>query len=159
VIGAQTFDAAGQRWTLFLGNAAQCAIEEQYDRGFFGVVADAMPDVDPQTAYEVAQAMSTGAEMSPVAAVRVATALKSMRLSVLRDIAWHGLRRDHPQVSLSEVSTIIDDLGQQAFGEIVGRAIRAAQGKAEVGDHAAPGKPGTRASDRTGKRSSKSGAR
>ena len=158
MIGEQTFDAAGQRWTLFLGNAAQCAVEEHYGKGFFGVVADAIPDIDPETAFAIGTAMSTGKldGLSIAAVEKMQTAMKTVRLSVLRDLAWFGLRRHHPDVTLEDVSDIADDLGHEAFGDIIGKAIRAAQGKGD-GDDAAPGKPRTRASGRTGKPSSTNG--
>lgn len=158
MIGEQTFDAAGQRWTLFLGNDAQCAVEEHYNKGFFGVVADAIPDIDPETAFAIGTAMSSGKldGLSIAAVEKMQVAMRTMRLSVLRDLAWFGLREHHPDVTLRDVSRITDDLGHEAFGEIVGRAIRAAQGKGD-GDDAAPGKRGTRASGPTGTTSSANG--
>ena len=158
MLGEQVFDAIGQRWTLFLGNAAQCAVEEQYDKGFFAVVADAVPDIDPETAFAIATAMSTGtAEGLTLSSLeKMNSAMRRVRLSVLRDLAWHGLQKHHPQVTLAQISDITDDLGQEAFGELIGNAIRAAQGKGD-GEDAAPGKPGTRASGRTGRTSSASG--
>ncbi|WP_017978550.1 hypothetical protein [Sphingomonas melonis] len=159
MIGEQTFDAAGQRWTLFLGNAAQCDVEEHYGKGFFGVVADAIPDIDPETAFAIGTAMSTGNldGLSLAAIAKMQAAMKTVRLSVLRDLAWFGLRRHHPDVTLDDVSDIADDLGHEAFGDIIGKAIRAAQGKGDGDDDAALGKSPTRASGRTGKRSSASG--
>ncbi len=146
MIGEQTFDALGERFTLFLGNRAQCGIEEQYDRGFFAVVSDAMPNVDVATAMAVAQSMSTGEPLPPHIAERAATAMRGMRMSVLRDLAWHGLNRHHPDLTPDDVSDIIDDIGQEAFGEIIGRAVQAAQGKAkEAGTGDKPGKPVRRA--------------
>lgn len=158
MIGEQTFDAAGQRWTLFLGNAAQCAVEEHYGKGFFGVVADAIPDIDPETAFAIGTAMSTGKldGLSVAAIEKMQAAMKTVRLSVLRDLAWFGLRRHHPAITLDDVSDIADDLGHEAFGDIIGKAIRAAQGKGD-GDGAAPGKLRTRATSRTGKASSGNG--
>lgn len=158
MIGEQTFDAAGQRWTLFLGNAAQCAVEEHYGKGFFGVVADAIPDIDPETAFAIGTAMSTGKldGLSVAAIEKMQAAMKTVRLSVLRDLAWFGLRRHHPAITLDDVSDIADYLGHEAFGDIIGKAIRAAQGKGD-GDSAAPGKPRTRATSRTGKASSGNG--
>ncbi len=139
--GAIVFDAGGQRYTLFLGNAAQCAVEEQYDRGFFAVVADAMPGIDPQVAMAVARAMQTGAELPPALATKAQEGLRSLRLPVLRDLAWHGLRQHHPNITLAQVSGIADELGRDAFSEIIGRALRAAQGEAEeAGPAPAPGK-------------------
>lgn len=142
MIGEQTFDALGERFTLFLGNSAQCGIEEQYDRGFFAVVSDAMPDVDAATAMAVAQSMTTGETLPAPIAERAAAAMRGMRMSVLRDLAWHGLLRNHPMVTLRQVSDIIDDIGHEAFGEIIGKAIQAAQGKAkEASQDDKPGKP------------------
>lgn len=164
MLGAQTFDALGERWTLFLGNAAQCAVEQQYEKGFFAVVADAVPDVDPATAVAIATAMSTGSAEHVSAEVleKMAGAMRRVRLSVLRDLAWHGLCRFHPDVTLDDVSDMTDELGQQRFGEIIGSAIRAAQGKptgeGEGGDGAKPGNRATRRSQQTGSRSSRSGA-
>ena len=155
MLGEQTFDALGKRWTLFLGNAAQCAIEERYDRGFFAVVSDAMPNVDAATALAVMDAQSTGAALPRDVAERVAGALGGMRVSVLRDLAWAGLQRHHGEATPALVSDLIDDLGQERFGEIIGAAIRAAQG---VGDDAEPGKPETLRRAPTGKRSSSNGA-
>jgi hypothetical protein len=158
MLGEQVFDAIGQRWTLFLGNAAQCAVEEQYDKGFFAVVADAVPDVDPETAFAIATAMSTGTAegLSLSALEKINSAMRRVRLSVLRDLAWHGLQKHHPQVTLAQISDITDHLGQEAFGELIGTAIRSAQGKGDGAD-AAPGKLATRASGRTGKTSSANG--
>jgi hypothetical protein len=142
MIGEVSFDACGRRWRLFLGNAARCAVEEQYDRGFFGVVSDAIPDLDPETAVAIAQAMATGAAPAPEIAERAAGAMRNMRLSILRDLAWHGLVKFQPDVRVDDVSDIIDELGDDAFGDIMGRAIRAAQPKAqEAGGDAGPGKP------------------
>ena len=163
MLGAQTFDALDRRWTLFLGNAAQCAVEQQYEKGFFAVIADAVPDVDPATAVAIATAMSSGSPEHVSADVleKMAGAMRRVRLSVLRDLAWHGLSRFHPDVTLDDVSDMTDELGQQRFGEIIGSAIRAAQGKpsgeGEGGD-AKPGNRATRRSERTGPRSSSSGA-
>lgn len=161
MLGEQVFDALGQRWTLLLGNAAQCGVEEQYNRGFFAVVSEAMPNVDPGTALAVVQAQAAGEQLPPELAERVAGALRGMRVSVLRDLAWHGLQRHHRGTTLDQVSDIIDDLGQEQFGEIIGAAIRAAQGKpdeAEAGG-AAQGNRATRRSARSGQRSSSSGAK
>lgn len=133
--GEVVFDVGGLRYTLFLGNAAQCAIEEQYDRGFFAVVADALPNLDPSVAMAVARAMSEGGELSPALQAQAVGALKGIRLSVLRDLAWHGLRQHHPAITLGEVSAITDTIGREAFGEIIGKALHAAQGHVgEAGD-------------------------
>ncbi|GAA4220270.1 hypothetical protein GCM10022253_24040 [Sphingomonas endophytica] len=163
MLGAQVFDAGGQRWTLFLGNAAQCAVEEQYGKGFFAVVADAVPDVDAETALAIASAMSGDAmpSLSVATMEKMASAMRRVRLSVLRDLAWHGLQRHHPGVTLDEVSDVADQLGQHRFGEVIGNAIRAAQGRGEGQKEddrpVAPGKPSTRRRAPTGKGSSRNG--
>ncbi|EGI55067.1 hypothetical protein SUS17_2110 [Sphingomonas sp. S17] len=135
------FEALGQRWTLFLGTSARCAIEQQYDRGFFAVVADGMPDVDPQTATAIALSMSEGAEMSPALAAKAVAALRGVKISVLRDLAWHGMRKHHPEVTPDLVDNIIDDIGDDRFGTVIREALQATQAAPEVGDTAKPGKP------------------
>ncbi|MBM3929439.1 MAG: hypothetical protein FJ335_13445 [Sphingomonadales bacterium] len=107
--GEITFDAGEQRFTLFLGNAAQCALEEQHDKGFFAVVADAMPDITPEDLADP---------------VKLADAARRVRVTALRDLFWHGLRKHHPQVSVDDVSEIADEIGQARFGELLGQAIR-----------------------------------
>jgi hypothetical protein len=151
--GEVVFDALGQRWTLFLGTSARCAVEQQYDRGFFAVVADGMPDVDPQTATAIALSMSEGAEMSPALAAKAVVALRGVKISVLRDLAWHGMRKHHAEVTPDLVDDIIDDIGDDRFGAIIREALQATQATAEVGDTAKPGKPvgATRARKRTGR--------
>jgi len=135
MLGEQTFDAAGQRWTLLLGNAAQCAIEEHYDRGFYAVLFDAVPNVDATTLLD-----------NPAAMLE---AMRKVRVSTLRDLAYFGLRQHHPDIDLPTVSGIIDDLGQAQFGEVLGKAIGAAMDKGgEAG--ATKGKPVTRAKRQTG---------
>lgn len=139
--GEIVFDALGQRWTLFLGTSARCAIEQQYDRGFFAVVADGMPDVDPETATAIALSMSEGAQMAPALAAKAVAALRGVKISVLRDLAWHGMRKHHPSVTPDLVDDIIDDIGDDRFGTVIREALQAAQAAPEVGDTAKPGKP------------------
>ena len=114
--GEKTFDACGVRWTMFFGNAAQCAIEEAYDKGFFAVIQDVMPAAEPAWL------------LNPAAhAAELAAAARDIHMTDLRDLAWHGLRKHHPNVTLEQVSDIADDLGQRKFGEVVGTAIQATQ--------------------------------
>jgi hypothetical protein len=139
MIGEQTFDALGHRWRLILNNSAQCLIEERYDRGFFAVLTDALPNVSPSVALAVSEALATGKAVPDAVATEAAAAMKGMRLTVLRDLAWAGLQRHHAGTAVEKVSDMIDDLGFQQFGEIIGKAVRAAQGQQEAAD-ATPGK-------------------
>lgn len=135
MLGAVTFDARGARWTLFLGNAAQCAIEEQYDKGYFAVISEAIPleNVTPEMLED------------PAAMIGLA---RKLRVSTMRDLAWHGLQRFHPGTSLDEVSDLIDDMGQAAFGDLIGKAIASTQDRGGDGA-AAPGKPRKRSTPRS----------
>jgi len=150
--GEVVFDAGGQRYTLFLGTAAQCAIEEQYDLGFFAVVTDALPNIEPHVA------LNPEAYPSEVLA-----ATRKLRVATLRDLAWHGLQRYHPGIEIGDVNDIIDELGPSVFGEVIGKAIfatRDAGGSDKgAGSKAAPGKSATRARGQTGTPSRKSGQR
>ncbi|QIG80110.1 hypothetical protein [Stakelama tenebrarum] len=132
--GEIVFDALGKRWTLFLGNAAQCALEEHFDKGYFAIVADAVP------LEAMGADMSPEALSDPLAMIKLA---RQLRQSALREIAWFGMNPQHPELEGPlDISPIIDDVGQGAFGELLGRAIAATQdGGGEGGDKAAPGKP------------------
>lgn len=137
--GEVGFTALGESWTMFLGTAAQCALEEEHDKGFFALVQDAIPSV------------SGPADLEDPA--KMAEAARSFRIGTLRQFAFHGLRKHHPDVSLDDVNEIIDDLGMADFGGVIGSAIAAAADKAGATEQKAakPGNRSTRASKRTGK--------
>lgn len=140
MIGEVTFDALGGRWTMFMGTAAQCLLEEQHDKGFFAIVQDAMPDVTPAMLADQAA---------------MADAARKVRVTALRELAWAALRKYHPDITIGGVCDIADDMGPRRFGEALGRAIAAAMDQApptegEAGETAAKGKPRTRAKKRTG---------
>jgi hypothetical protein len=144
--GEIVFDAGGKRYTLFIGNAAQCDIEEQYDKGFFAIVTDAMP-------IGVPAHVALNPDQYPE---EIMAASRQLRMSVIRDLAWHGLRKHHPELQQADISNLIDEMGQGAFGEIIGRAIFASRDTG-AGNDAAPKKPSTRAHARTGPPVRKSG--
>lgn len=146
--GEIVFDAGGKRYTLFIGNAAQCDIEEQYDKGFFAIVTDAMP-------IGVPAHVALNPEKYPE---EIMAASRQLRMGVLRDLAWHGLRKHHPELQQADVSDLIDIMGQGPFGEMIGRAIFASRDKG-AGTDAAPKKPSTHAPAPTGKRARRSGPR
>lgn len=134
--GEVPFDAMGARWTLFIGTAAQCALEEEHDKGFFAILQDAMPsvglgDVDDK--------------------VKMAAAARDLRIGTLRSFALHGLAKHHPGIGMAEVNDIVDDLGFKRFGEIIGTAIAAAADRVVEEGGPAPKKPSTRTRRPTGK--------
>lgn len=135
--GEVPFDALDRRWTLFIGTAAQCALEAEHDKGFFAVLQDAMPSVALADVDDKA---------------KMAAAARDLRIGTLRSFAMHGLAKHHPNLQPAEVDDIIDDLGFHAFGEIIGTAIAAAADRAAEEGGKAPGKPRTRAHPLTGKR-------
>lgn len=138
--GEVIFEALGRRWTLFLGTAAQCGLEEEHDRGYLAVLLDAMPNIDPDDLEDRA---------------KVVRAAMLIRKTVLRSIAYWGLSKHHPGVDIATVNDILDELGDAAFGEVIGKAIAAAidRAKPDAGEAAArPGKPATPKGARTGTR-------
>lgn len=137
--GAVTFTALNASWTLFLGTAAQCALEEEYDKGFFAVVQDAIPSV------------AGPADLEDQA--KMAEAARGFRIGTLRQFAFHGLRKFHPATTIADVDDIIDDIGMAEFGGVIGRAIAAAADKAGATEQpkAKPGNGSTRARKRTGR--------
>lgn len=144
--GEVIFDVEGERYTLFLGNAAQCDLEAQYDKGYFAIVTDAMP-------VGVPAHVALNPEQYPQ---EIMAASRLLRMSVIRDLAWHGLRKHHPDLDQADISDLIDRMGQGPFGEIVGRAIFASRDTG-AGNVASPKKPSTRATGSTGSRGRKNG--
>jgi hypothetical protein len=134
--GQVPFDALGKRWTLFIGTAAQCGLEEEYDKGFFAILQDAMPSVGLADVDDKA---------------KMAAAARGLRIGTLRSFALHGLAKHHPGTGMAEVNDIIDDLGFKRFGEIIGTAIAAAADRAVEEGGPAPKKSSTRTRQRTGR--------
>ncbi len=137
--GEVIFDALNSRWTLYIGTAAQCGLEEEHDRGYLAVLMEAMPSLDPGDLEDKA---------------KLARAALTIRKSRLRSIVYWGLRKHHPHVTLDEVNNILDDLGDATMGDVIGRALAAAldQSQPDAGEAAArPGKPRTSKRARTGR--------
>lgn len=137
--GTVPFDALGERWSLFLGTAAQCGLEEEYDRGYLAILLEAMPSLDPADLEDKA---------------KLARAATTIRKGRLRSIVYWGLVKHHPGVTIEQVNDLLDDLGDAKMGEVIGKALSAAldQGQTDAGEAAArPGKPQTRKSARTGR--------
>lgn len=140
MLGEVSFDALGGRWTMFLGNAAQCALEEHFDKGFFAILADAMPNIRPDQLSD------------PVAMMAAA---RHVRVSTLRDIAWFALQKHHASIGIEQVSDLIDDIGSETFGDLLGKAIASTQdkgaGQTGTGKKPASARRPTRAKRQTGK--------
>lgn len=135
--GEVPFDALGARWTLFIGTAAQCALEQEHDKGFFAILQDAMPSVGLGDVDDKA---------------KMAAAARDLRIGTLRSFALHGLAKHHPGLSVEQVDDIIDDLGFKDFGQVIGTAIAAAADRIAEEGEKAPGKPSTRPRRQTGRR-------
>ncbi|KZE09128.1 MULTISPECIES: hypothetical protein [Sphingomonas] len=134
--GEVPFEALGGRWTLFIGTAAQCALEQEHDKGFFAILQDAMPSVGLGDVEDKA---------------KMAKAARDLRIGTLRSFALHGLAKYHCGLTVDQVDEIIDDLGFKRFGEIIGTAIAAAADRVTEEGEKAPGKPRTRTRRPTGK--------
>ncbi|MGN5374591.1 hypothetical protein [Sphingomonas hankookensis] len=134
--GAVPFEALGARWTLFIGTAAQCALEQEHDKGFFAILQDAMPSVGLGDVDDKA---------------KMAAAARDLRIATLRSFALHGLAKHHPGLSIEQVDDIIDDLGFKDFGEIIGTAIAAAADRVAEEGGTTPGKRRTRTRRPNGK--------
>lgn len=133
--GEVPFEALGARWVLFIGTAAQCALEEEHDKGFFAILQDAMPSVGLGDIDDME---------------KMAAAARDLRIGTLRSFALHGLAKHHPTVGMAEVNDIIDDLGFKQFGEIIGSAIAAAADRVVDEGAPPPKKPSTRTRGQTG---------
>jgi len=126
--GLVTFEASGQRYTAFFGFRAMKAIEVHYDRPFFQALQEAMPSLSPEDAGDPAKVAAAGANVSMRAVGKLFEA---------------ALMKHHPNLGEEAVDNLIDEIGIDRAGDILGRAVAAALVKEEGGGkpQAHPRKP------------------
>lgn len=92
---------------------------------------------------------------------------QGLRLAMVRSLFWAGLRDHHPEVTVEECGRLMDGVGLDKAGELVGRAFVLAFPQARTSgrplDATSAGRPGTgrrsvRAGSRRGSTSTSTGA-
>lgn len=66
---------------------------------------------------------------------------KTASLKLMRAVFWGGLQQHHDGTTLAECDDLIDELGGQRVGELIGQAFSLARPKAKEGDTRPPKAP------------------
>jgi hypothetical protein len=98
------FEAGSKSYRLKFGFGALCALEDEHDLPFMLIVAKAFPDLTLDDA--------TDPEKMLAASVRV-------RLSDLRSLFHAGLRTHHPELTLTQVDDLIDEIGSEEASSLL----------------------------------------
>lgn len=127
--GMITFDAAGKRYSAVFGFKAMKTVEAHYDLPFFQALQGAMPSLAPEDANDPAKVAAAGA---------------SIRMTDVSKLFEAALSRHHSDMTEDQVDDLIDEIGIERAGEILGQAVSAAIAK-QGGDDGSPANPRKRA--------------
>jgi len=122
--GLVTFEAAGEKFTAVFGFKAMKAVEAHYDLPFFQALQEALPSLSPEDANDPAKVAAAGA---------------SIRMSAVGKLLECALMKHHPGLSEDDIDDIVDEIGIEAVGGIIGDAVSAAIVK--EGDGKSPANP------------------
>jgi hypothetical protein len=123
--GLVTFEAGGERYTAVFGFKAMKAVEAHYDLPFFQALQQAMPDLSAEEAQDPAKVAAAGA---------------SVRMTAVGKLFEAALMKHHPGLTEDQVDNLIDEIGIEAAGDILGRSVSSALVKRE-GDGKSPANP------------------
>ena len=131
--GLVTFEAAGKKFTAVFGFRAMKAVETHYDLPFFRALQRAMPTLAPEDAGDP---------------VKIAEAGASVRFTDLGKLFECALLKHHPGLTEEEIEDLIDEIGLERAGEIIGKTVAAALVK--EGDGGSPENPPRSRARKTG---------
>lgn len=126
--GLVTFEAAGKKFTAVFGFKAMKAVEVYYDKPFFRAIQSAMPSISPEDAGDKA---------------KIAEASADIKFSDVGALFGFALLRHHPELTEQDVEDLIDEIGLETAGEVIGNALSAAMTK-EGDDGSSPHPPKAR---------------
>lgn len=132
--GLVTFEAAGKTYTAVFGFRAMKAVETHFDLPFFQALQQAMPALKPEDANDPVKVAQAGASVSVTS------------IGVLFECA---LAKHHPDLAEDEIEDMIDELGLERVGSILGETVAAALVK-EDGQDGAGNPPKGRQRRKTG---------
>lgn len=112
--GTVTFEYDGKTYTAFFGFRAMKSVETHYDLPFFQALQKAMPSLRPEDADD---------------AEKVAAAGASIRMTEIGRLFQFALLKHHPDITEDDIEDMIDDLGFERAGAILGDAVAAAVSK------------------------------
>lgn len=120
--GNATFDHAGVKYTAVFNFRAMKAVEKHYDLPFFQAIQSVMPAVQPKDAEDAA---------------KVEQAVLGLRLTDLGVLLGCALYKHHPDLAEDDVDEIIDGIGLNKVGEVLGEVISASVGRGDDNGSAA----------------------
>lgn len=109
------FEALGKAWRFKFGFTALCALEEQFKQPTSAIMVRYFPSLLDSVLSE-----------AEVAKLKLRT-----RLADLRELMIAALSEHHPEITRALVADIVDDIGIDAAGALLLRALRASQGGSE----------------------------
>jgi hypothetical protein len=115
--GFVTFQSGGKTYTAFFGFRAMKAVESHYELPFFQALQQAMPALRPEDADDPKKIAEAGA---------------TIRMTEVGRLFQFALLKHHPDVSEDDIEEMIDSLGFEEVGRILGDAVASAVSK-EVG--------------------------
>jgi len=131
--GFVTFEAGGKRYTAVFGFKAMKAVEAHYDLPFFQALQKAMPSLAAEDAGDAKKVAAAGASVS---------------LTAIGKLFECALLKHHPDLAEAEIEDLIDELGFEAVGTLLGEAVAAALVK--EGDSKSASGPQNRRAGKTG---------
>lgn len=128
--GVVTFEAGGETFSAFFGFRAMKAVEAHYGLPFFQALQQAMPALKPEDAGDPDKVAQAGA---------------SIRMTDVGLLFDFSLRKHHPDLTEDHVDDLVDELGFERVGSILGDAVAAALAKQEGDGGSAANPPKSRA--------------
>lgn len=124
--GLVTFSHGGKSYTAVFGFRAMKAIEAEYDLPFFKAVQAGLPSLSAEDAGDP---------------VKVAEAGAGIRMTAVGSLFRASLMKHHPGVTEDDVDEMIDDIGLERAGDVIGRALAAAMAKEADGSKSTANPP------------------
>jgi hypothetical protein len=109
--GLVTFEAAGEKFTAVFGFRAMKAVETYYELPFFRALQQAMPALSLEDATDKAKIAEAGA---------------SVRFTDIGKLFECSLLKHHPGLTEEKVEDLIDEIGLEKAGAIIGATVAAA---------------------------------
>jgi hypothetical protein len=133
--GLVSFESGGAKFTAVFGFRAMKAIEAHYDKPFYHAIQAAMPQVRPEDMNDRA---------------KLAEASAGIRLTDIGVIFGCALLKHHPGLTEDQIDDLIDNIGLDRVGAIIGDALGAALVKEDDSGSAANPRPRSPRKGRTG---------
>ena len=133
--GLVRFEAAGKMFTAVFGFRAMKAVEAHYDLPFFKALQRAMPSLRPEDAADP---------------VKIAEAGASVSMTAVGKLFECALLKHHPDLTEADIEDMVDELGLERVGAILGDSVSAALVKDKEGDGKSAANPPRSRSRKTG---------